>query len=288
MKPRGQKLGPVRAARNGAKRQTIARTRQAAAHANDRANDPTPGVAVTSFTRDYPKGAQIAAHLHGSDQLIYASAGVMQIAAANRRWILPPQFALWIPARVVHEVRMPEPVSLRTLYLRAGLASLGDDCVVLHVTPLLRELLFETVRLGKLRVGNKVECALRDLLVAQLGCASPMPTGIRLPLDKRAVGVADAILGEPGLRTPLTELCRSAGLGVRTFERTFRKEVGMSFETWRRHVRLMRAIELLVAGRSVKEVAFAVGYQEPSAFVALFRETFGTTPKAWAASLQAR
>ena len=45
------------------------------------------------------------------------------------------------------------------------------------------------------------------------------------------------------------------------------------------------AVELLVSGHSVKEVAFSVGYQEPTAFVALFRATFGTTPKAWISTL---
>jgi AraC-like DNA-binding protein len=48
----------------------------------------------------------------------------------------------------------------------------------------------------------------------------------------------------------------------------------------------MKAIEMLVAGHMVKEVAFAVGYQHPGAFVALFRQTFGITPKAWVLALE--
>jgi AraC-like DNA-binding protein len=42
----------------------------------------------------------------------------------------------------------------------------------------------------------------------------------------------------------------------------------------------MKAVELLVSRLSVKEVGFSVGYQQPSAFVALFRATFGVTPEA--------
>jgi AraC-like DNA-binding protein len=48
----------------------------------------------------------------------------------------------------------------------------------------------------------------------------------------------------------------------------------------------MKAVELLVAGKRIKEVAYAVGYQHPSAFVTLFRETFGTTPKTWISALE--
>jgi AraC-like DNA-binding protein len=35
----------------------------------------------------------------------------------------------------------------------------------------------------------------------------------------------------------------------------------------------------------VKQVAFATGYRQPSAFVAMFRRTFAATPKAWAVAL---
>ena len=59
----------------------------------------------------------------------------------------------------------------------------------------------------------------------------------------------------------------------------------MSFESWRRQARLMKAVELLVSGCAVKEVAFEVGYQQPSAFVEMFRAALGATPKAWVAAL---
>jgi AraC-like DNA-binding protein len=48
----------------------------------------------------------------------------------------------------------------------------------------------------------------------------------------------------------------------------------------------MKAIELLVTGHSVKEVAYEVGYRQPSAFVEMFRRTMGTTPRAWVSSLE--
>ena len=62
----------------------------------------------------------------------------------------------------------------------------------------------------------------------------------------------------------------------------------MSFEFWRRQVRLMKGIELLVAGRSVKTISAEVGYRQPNAFVELFRQTLGMTPRAWVAALEAQ
>jgi AraC-like DNA-binding protein len=40
------------------------------------------------------------------------------------------------------------------------------------------------------------------------------------------------------------------------------------------------------AGVSVKEVSFSIGHKESHAFVALFRETFGTTPRVWMSALR--
>ena len=50
----------------------------------------------------------------------------------------------------------------------------------------------------------------------------------------------------------------------------------------------MKAVELLAAGRSIKEGSFAVGYQQASTFVAMFRRSLGVTPKAWISALTAR
>lgn len=182
---------------------------------------------------------------------------------------------------------MPGPVSMRTLYLRTGLATgLEPRCAVLHVTPLLRELIVETVGIGQLRSRDRYECALRDMLIRHLQKASPVPTFVTTPREERALAVAQAILRNPAESKSMADLCSEVGVSVRTIERAFRKDVGTSFESWRRQVRLTKAVELLVSGCSIKEAAYKVGYCQSSAFVEVFRRTFGTTPKAWILALE--
>jgi AraC-like DNA-binding protein/mannose-6-phosphate isomerase-like protein (cupin superfamily) len=248
--------------------------------------DPKRGVSITTLAYEYTPGFHVPDHAHGADQLIYAIRGAMEVFAGQTVWLIPPHFALWIPARTRHRIQMPGPVSMRTLYLRRGLASpFSSGCAVLHVTPLLRELIVEAVRIGKLRARNHHECALRDLLILHLKNASPMPTFLTLPKEPRALAVAQAVLTDPAQSKPLAALCADAGVSVRTIERAFRSDVGTDFAAWRRQVRLMKAVELLVSGRSIKEVAFAIGYRQSSAFVEMFRRTFATTPKAWIRAL---
>src|ERR1700676_4521319 len=100
-----------------------------------RAYDPPAGVAISTLEYEYTAGFAVPYHAHGSDQLIYAISGVMEVSSENSMWIIPPQFALWIPARVPHSIHMPRAVSMRTLYIRKGQVSRSGNCSVLHVSP---------------------------------------------------------------------------------------------------------------------------------------------------------
>lgn len=248
--------------------------------------DPKRGVSVATLAYDYTAGFLVPEHAHGSDQLIYATHGVMEVNSGQSMWIIPPYFALWIPAGTFHRIRMPAAVSMRTLYFRRDLVSRQQPgCAVLYVTPLLRELIVEAVRIGQLRTRHRHECALRDLIALQLMRATSAPTHVRLPRNARALAVAQRLLDDPAQSKPLAVMCAGAGVSVRTLQRIFQNDIGTDFDSWRRQVRLTKAVELLIGGSSVKQVAFVVGYNQPSAFVEAFRRTFGLTPRAWTASI---
>ncbi len=246
--------------------------------------DPGPGVSVSSLAYEYTPGWRVPEHAHRSDQLIHAIQGVMEVAAEGKLWLIPPQFAVWIPARMLHTIRMPGAVSMRTLYFRPGVVRRAR-CAVLHVAPLLRELVIEAVRLGNLTARKAQHRAMREVIAAQIAAASSVPTCLAMPRDPRARGLAETTLGGLNRLRALSLECKAIGVSPRTMQRLFRREVGMDFETWRIQARLMKAVELLAAGRSVKAVSFAVGYRQPGTFVAMFRRRFGVTPKAFVAGL---
>jgi len=98
-----------------------------------------------------------------------------------------------------------------------------------------------------------------------------------LPVDPRAVLVAQHVLGSPCGDETLDQLSRRYGAGRRTMERLFSDETGMSFGLWRQKVRMLESVRLLSEGKSVTDVALDVGYASVSAFIAAFRRTFGST-----------
>lgn len=244
--------------------------------------DPGPGVCVSTLAYDYPFGYTIPEHAHGSDQLIYATHGVMEIHAGQSVWLIPPSFAVWVPSLLLHRIRMSSAVHMRTLYVRCGLVKrAATTCDVLFVSPLLRELIVEAVRMERLRPANAEQRAVRDLIALHVSRATSIPVEIRMPGELRAMSAATLILEKLSEAPSLQAICREAGLSTRTLQRLFRAQVGYDAYSWRNQVRLTRALEHLLAGCSVKQTAFAVGYSQPSAFVAAFRRTYGVTPRAW-------
>lgn len=105
--------------------------------------------------------------------------------------------------------------------------------------------------------------------------------GLPLPRDPRLLRIARALITEPADARDLERWAEWAAISSRTLSRRFVEETGFSFTAWRQRARLMRSLEMLAAGASVTAVALDLGYATASAFIALFRRTFGETPASY-------
>src|SRR4051794_21791551 len=99
-----------------------------------------------------------------------------------------------------------------------------------------------------------------------------------MPSDPRVRRVAQRLRDNPDGPGLLKQVAKGARVSVRTVERLFVTETGMAFGKWRQQLRLLYALRELAKGRSGTEVAMEVGYDSPSAFIAMFRSALGTTP----------
>jgi two-component system response regulator YesN len=83
----------------------------------------------------------------------------------------------------------------------------------------------------------------------------------------------------------ITALARTLGISVSHLSRTFRKEMGETFErhTMRKRVELAQRL-LLDPGQNVAEVAARCGFSDPSYFARVFRKIAGRSPREYAAS----
>ena len=223
----------------------------------------------------YSAGCRTPDHVHDWDQLVFASDGVMSVHTTDGAWVVPSQQAVWVPAGIRHHVDMSGSVSMRTLYFRVGVVdTLPSRCTVLRVPPLVRELILHIVRLGPLEQGEPEHERLVGVLLDQMVNLQTAPLELPMPRDPRARKIAEAIAN--GVYAKPFE---TAGASRRTLERLFVAETGLTFGKWRQRARLLRALRRLALGEAVTSVAYEVGYESPSAFVAMFKKTMGTTPR---------
>jgi AraC-like DNA-binding protein len=240
-----------------------------------------PMVAQTCGLALTQEPGTLAEHSHKDrTQLIYASRGMVHVTTRSGRWILSPGRALWIEAGTAHGLEVRRRVELNILYFDPALEGLPQwrGCKVVTVTPLLRELVDTAITFPWDYEPGSPCARLTRVLVDQLGEMRQAPVDLPEPVDPRAVRVADLARSDPADRTPLAILARMAGASTRTIERLFLAETRMSFGAWRQRLRLINALERLALGETVASVSFAVGYENPSSFIAAFRATFGKTP----------
>jgi AraC-like DNA-binding protein len=221
-----------------------------------------------------------AVHDHDWDQLTYAAAGVMRVHTTDASWVVPPHRAIWLPTGTRHKEEMHAPVSVRTLYLAPGLAkTLGRGCRTVNISPLVRELILHISRIGVLDRQRPTHTHLIHVLLDELSAVGDVPLQLQMPRDARALRLAGILQRRPDEPGSIAMLSRRAGAGRRTMERLFLAETRMTVGEWRRRLRLLHAIRLLGGGASVTNAALEAGYASTSAFIAVFKKTFGTTPR---------
>ncbi|MEP6967997.1 MAG: helix-turn-helix transcriptional regulator [Pseudomonadota bacterium] len=234
---------------------------------------------MRSLAVTYSDHHHIEPHTHPWGQLVYAEAGVMRVVTQGAAWLVPPTRAIWLPAGLAHEIHMKGAVSLRTLYLNGRLGrGLPTAASALEVTPLLRELILHILKRGMLDSGSPAHARLAGLLIDLLVQARAEDLFLPLPHDPRARVLAERIQAEPGERADLAALAPAAGASLRTLQRLFPAETGLSLQAWRQKARLTHAAAALSAGAAVTVVALDCGYDSQSAFITAFRRQFGATP----------
>lgn len=237
---------------------------------------------VIALATEYEAGFEVTAHSHSRAQLLHVRSGVVLFATDRGRWIVPPGHAMWIPPRITHAVEMIGPAAMHSLYVAPGIvAGLPGDLRVVALTDLARSLLAEAVLATPVPRPHGRARKILDLLISEIPALEEQPLALPFPTEARLATLCRTFIDSPSAHATIDDWSRRAGMSRRSFTRSFARQTGLSFSTWRQQALLFAALPRLTAGEAVTGVAMDLGYDSVPAFTTMFRRMLGRSPRTY-------
>ncbi|VVE78818.1 AraC family transcriptional regulator [Pandoraea sputorum] len=235
-----------------------------------------PPLIVLVGRESVPRASQT--HHHPSGQLLGLFNGLISVRTNLGTWVVPTSRAVWVPPHCPHAAFSHGPFNGWAVYVRPDhCAGLPDQPRAIEVSGLLRE---AVVRAGQwaLAEPDRAQANIMNVILDEIAVSPADAFRLPMPSHPRLRRIAAALIDDPANDRSLDAWADWSSTSTRTVSRRFVEETGLTFTAWRQRARLLRGLELLAAGQSVGAVALDLGYDNASAFIALFRRTFHTTP----------
>lgn len=221
-------------------------------------------------------------HSHSRDQFWHALSGLVHVVTEKGHWLVPPEYALWIPAGCEHSVELLGTVQMRSLYLQPGMIPWPSERPrLLSVNAFTQALVVEAIKLEERDTGSRREQMILELLLMEIGALSETPLALPLPSDPKMLQLCKAFLEAPEARTPLDDWAKACRMSRRSLSRHFRDQTGLALDEWRRHACIFVALPRVVRGDSITSIALELGYESPAAFASMFRRLLGRSPRSY-------
>ncbi|MGQ8772954.1 helix-turn-helix domain-containing protein [Serratia sp. NA_112.1] len=217
-------------------------------------------------------------HQHTSGQLYLLTHGMIALETQEQQWAMTAGSIGWLPPHCAHQALACGNVAGWSLYLPEPYCSgLPEQPHLSTASGLIQALVERLAQFAGQRL-NAQQRRLLQVLRDEVRMQENTPLQLPLPQDARLLKIARALLNEPADNRTQSEWAAWAGLSIRTLSRRFINETGMTFARWRQQARVIRSLEPLSRGEAVNQIAGDCGYDNVSAYIAAFRQRFGTTP----------
>ncbi len=220
---------------------------------------------------------------HGDGELFVFSRGAAKVIVNSVHWLLTPGIICWVPPHAPHAVIADVPVEGISVHIAESESSrLRAFPAILKPTKFLLALM------RRIADGCQADQQLHLLRVLQqeLKTATEHDLFLPMPEDTLVSAITKRLAARPEDDRELSEWASEAGVSSRSLARHFKVHTNSSFVQWRSLARIMSSVPLLLKGHQVSSVSAAVGYEDTSAFIQLFKQTVGSSPRQYAIGLQ--
>ncbi|BCL72461.1 putative Transcriptional regulator, AraC family [Vibrio nigripulchritudo MADA3029] len=218
-------------------------------------------------------------HAHIWGQLQFIRGGMLELFAEGTRFLAPPNLAIWVPAGVLHHSFNRKPLDYCSMNVSIEKTRhMPSHTCLLGVTPIMTAIIEDFRLRGVSSAETEQDKRLIDVLLDQLAMAPEKQHFLPTSSQKMLAPILRGLEEDPTNNLSLKEWASKVHTTERTLARHCQSELGMSFTEWRLRIRYLHSMELLRKGKSVKETAFMLGYNQASPFITMFKRYAGVTP----------
>ncbi|GEN70652.1 helix-turn-helix domain-containing protein [Chryseobacterium lathyri] len=222
-------------------------------------------------------------HSHQKGQLVYVESGFQYITVDGKIYLLPQNHAAWIPPGAIHKTNShSEKIKLMIMFADVEKSSAFHHKInVFSVPPVLKEMIKYAEKWSKSISKDPDEALFLQALFNELPhfVEHSLQLYIRLPEDKRLSKSIEYLHSHYQEHVRMEDLSEISMLSLRTIERIFKKETGMTLAKYQQILRIIKSLELLSSGdHTISETAYKVGYKSVQAFTRSFQSVMQSRP----------
>ncbi|QRA42586.1 AraC family transcriptional regulator [Chryseobacterium cucumeris] len=223
-------------------------------------------------------------HKHSRAQLTFVEEGYQYFHIDQKIYLVPQHHVIWIPSEKAHKITSEaQTVNLMVFLFR----SVFEDEFYRHVQvfavpAVLKEMLLYASKWNQLLDENEEQDLFFKAILKSLPnfCKESSSLQIPVPTDTRLIPVCNEINSNFKYNPDMDALAEKAQMSVRSLQRIFKNEMGITIQKYLQLTRIIKSIELIDTRQyTLSEVAYKVGYQSLSAFTSSYFAIMQKKPK---------
>ncbi|WP_281234017.1 AraC family transcriptional regulator [Flavobacterium gelatinilyticum] len=223
-------------------------------------------------------------HSHERHQLTYVEEGYQYFHIGKKIYLVPQYHVIWIPSKITHQITSDaREVNLRLiLFKSAPDEDFYNDVHVFAAPAVLKEMLQYASRWNKVVTENTSQMSFLKAMLNNLPyfCDENSSLQIPVPYDARLMPVCSFIRLHYQQNLNPEELAERALMSVRSLQRIFKNETGLTLQKYAQLIRILKSIELIDSGQyTLSQIAVMIGYKSLAAFTSSYFAITKTKPK---------
>ncbi|WP_086949925.1 AraC family transcriptional regulator [Sphingobacterium sp. JB170] len=221
-------------------------------------------------------------HTHQRYQLTYVEDGYQYFHIDQKIYLVPQNHVIWIPSNIEHSITSEaKTVNLMIVLFKTVFEQdFYQDVHVFSAPTVLKEMLLYASKWNKL-LAEEQTIFLRAILYSLPSfCNENKFLQIPVPTDARLMPVCNYINANYQYNFDVDKLADKAKMSVRSLQRIFKQETGITLQKYTQLIRLLKSIELIDTKQyTLSQIAFRVGYKSLSAFTSSYYAIMKAKPK---------